>query len=369
MAARKPPRPRGTGALIVRKDKAGNESWYGQVRVGSRLVKKRLGPKRAPGGRIGMTKTDAERALRAWLDVAKVNAPAAQRLTVQEAGDLLLRHLSAMGRKRSTMDGYDCLLRIHLAPYFNQRKLDTVTPTHVEAFIASKREDGLAHKTVMNAVSVLHSIFDHAVRRGWTPDNPVKTAEKPKATDDDPDIRYLDHAELAALLRSDDLDDLSRVLRPMYVTAAMTGMRQGELLALRWMDVDWEASRVRVRRNYVRGEYGTPKSKRSSRSVPLADRVAGELDRLHQASRYQADDDLVFAHPYTGRPIDRSRLFKRFKAALKRAGVRPVRFHDLRHTFGTTMAAQGTPIRTLQEWMGHRDFKTTLIYASCALGA
>ena len=157
--------------------------------------------------------------------------------------------------------------------------------------------------------------------------------------------------------------------RVMYLTAAMTGLRQGELLALRWMDIDWTAKRVRVRRNYVRGECGTPKSKRSTRSVPLADRVAGELHRLYVASAYQADDDLVFAHPQTGQPMERSNLLKRYKRALKRAKVRPVRFHDLRHTFGTRMAAAGVPMRTLQEWMGHRDFKTTLIYADYAPSA
>jgi hypothetical protein len=78
---------------------------------------------------------------------------------------------------------------------------------------------------------------------------------------------------------------------------------------------------------------------------------------------YQRDVDLVFCHPHTGRPLDRSGVVKRFKAALRRAGVREVRFHDLRHTFGTRMAAAGVPMRTLQEWMGHRNFKTTLIYA------
>jgi integrase len=143
----------------------------------------------------------------------------------------------------------------------------------------------------------------------------------------------------------------------------MTGLRQGELLGLRWRDIDWPAARIRVRQSYVRGEFGAPKSRRSSRSVPLADRVAGELERHFQRSEFQADDDLVFCHPETGRPLDRSRLTKRFKATAKRAGIRPVRFHDLRHTFGTRMAAAGVALRTLQEWMGHRDFKTTLIYA------
>ncbi len=171
------------------------------------------------------------------------------------------------------------------------------------------------------------------------------------------------------MLRSVPEDDLGRVERRMYLTAAMTGMRQGELLALRWRDVDWPARRVRVRRNFVRGEFGTPKSKRSSRSVPLADRVAGELDQLHQETRWRGDDDLVFAHPHTGKPIDRSKLLKRFKAALKLGEVREVRFHDLRHTFGTRMAAQGVPMRALQEMLGHRDFKTTLIYADYAPSA
>jgi integrase len=118
-----------------------------------------------------------------------------------------------------------------------------------------------------------------------------------------------------------------------------------------------------VRRNFVRGEFGTPKSQRSSRSIPLADRVAAELDAQHRESRWAGDDDLVFAHPQLGTPLERSRLLKRFKAAARQAGIREVRFHDLRHTFGTRMAAAGVPMRTLQEWMGHRDFKTTLIYA------
>jgi hypothetical protein len=74
----------------------------------------------------------------------------------------------------------------------------------------------------------------------------------------------------------------------------------------------------------------------------------------------------VFAHPDTGRPLDRSKVRKRFKAAVKRAGVREVRYHDLRHSFGTAMAGAGVPMRTLKEWLGHRDFATTLIYSDYA---
>jgi integrase len=199
-----------------------------------------------------------------------------------------------------------------------------------------------------------------------TGENPVKRVAKPAVAETDPDIHFLETEEIEALLRAVPDDALGRVERVMYLTPAMTGMRQGELFALRWRDIDWAARRIRVRRNYVRGHYGTPKSKRSTRSVPLATRVATELELLFQDSERHSDDDLVFAHPATGNPIDRSKLLKRFKAALRAAEIREVRFHDLRHTFGTRMAAQGVPMRVLQELMGHRDFKTTLIYADYA---
>jgi integrase len=190
----------------------------------------------------------------------------------------------------------------------------------------------------------------------------VKLVERPRARETS-DIRFLDQTELDALLRHTGDGPLGETDRAIYLTAAMTGMRQGELRALRWRDVDWTAGRIRVRQNLVRGEFDTPKSRRGSRAVPMADRVAGELERHFQRSAYQGDDDLVFCHPETGRPLERSRLLKRYKQALTRAKVRPVRFHDLRHTFGTRMAGAGVPLRTFQEWMGHRDFKTTLIYA------
>jgi integrase len=158
--------------------------------------------------------------------------------------------------------------------------------------------------------------------------------------------------------------------RAMFLTAAMTGLRKGELIALRWRDVDWTASRIRVRQNYVRGAFGTPKSKRSTRSVPMVDEVGGELERLFKQSRGQADDDLVFAHPVTGEPLAKANVTRRMRAALKAAKLDTSHvFHDLRHTFGTRTAGEGVPMRTLQEWMGHRDIATTQIYADYSPGA
>jgi integrase len=184
----------------------------------------------------------------------------------------------------------------------------------VEAFIAAKRQGGSSAKTVHNAVGFLFSIFEFAQRKRWARSNPCQMIDRPqeeRATE----IRFLTAEELEAVVRAEREhdDELSPTVALIYRAAAMTGLRQRELIALRWQDIDWSAGKVRVRRSYVRGEFTTPKSRRGSRSV-----LAGELERHHKRSRFQADDGLVFAHPATGRPLDRSKIRKRFKAAVAR---------------------------------------------------
>ena len=129
---------------------------------------------------------------------------------------------------------------------------------------------------------------------------------------------------------------------------------------------DWVARRIRVRQNHVRGQFGTPKSKRSSRSVPLADALAADLERHFQQSDWQGDDDLVFASPATGQPLGRSRLIARFKDARDRAKLTGGPLPRLAPYLRDDDGRQGVPLRTLQEWMGHRDLSTTQIYADYA---
>jgi len=111
------------------------------------------------------------------------------------------------------------------------------------------------------------------------------------------------------------------------------------------------------------GDHGHLPGGGSGRPVPMAERVAAALAELRERSPYSHESDLVFCHPETGRPLDRSKLVRRFKESLVRADVHVITFHELRHTFGTRMAAAGTPLRTLQHWMGHADAKTTQVYA------
>ena len=357
----------GTGSLFIRRTASGQETWYAQFWAGGRQVKRAVGKKRASGGSDGLTRAQAEAALRRLVEETAVAPPPTERIGVAQAGERYLHHLEVvMQRKPTTIHDYKIILNRHLIPFFGDRPLERIKADDVVAFMAAKQRDGLSYKTINNLLNFLHGLFRHAMKRGWTNANPVAAVDRPRGNGADPDIRFLDLDEFEALLRAVPDDVLGPTEVVLYRTAGMTGLRQGELVALRWRDVDWRAGVIRVRRNYTRGEFGTPKSRRSSRAVPMADLLAAELDRHFQASAYQGDDDLVFAHPQTGHVVDASKMRKRYKDALARAGLREVRFHDLRHTFGTHMAAAGAPLRAIQEWMGHRDYKTTLVYADYA---
>lgn len=123
--------------------------------------------------------------------------------------------------------------------------------------------------------------------------------------------------EVEALTSAAVAGDHQALDRALYVTAAMTGLRQGELIALRWSDVDWGAQRIRVRRSRVLAAFDTRKSRRSTRSVPMSQRVARELDVWHQTTRSAADQALVFAEPAGGAVLRRGALMRRYRRALK----------------------------------------------------
>ena len=262
---------------------------------------------------------------------------AAGGLLFSELASRYLANRELIGLKRTTLMDYESYTRVHLLPAFGAFELEAITIELIEEFIAAKRQEGKAVKSILNYLGLLHAMFAFAVRRGWCTRNPVALVEKPRGRRN-LDIRFLDVQELEALLAATPTDERGTTERVLYLTAAMTGLRRGELLALRWQDIDWTAGVVRVRRNYTRGQFGTPKSRRSSRAVPLAQRVRDELELHYERSRFQAPADLVFCHPELGVVLDPAKLRKRFQAAARRAGLRPVRFHDLaphlRHPHG-----------------------------------
>ncbi len=145
----------------------------------------------------------------------------------------------------------------------------------------------------------------------------------------------------------------------IYLTAALTGLRRGELVALGWRDVDFTGHPIRVRASYTEGGPTTPKSGKV-RSVPMAPQVATALAKLASRSPVESERDLVFAGT-SGAYLDASALYRRYKRALADAGLRSLRFHDLRHTFGTRTIGKAS-ILQVKAWMGHADVATTMKY-------
>ncbi|MBV9003845.1 MAG: site-specific integrase [Solirubrobacterales bacterium] len=183
----------GTGSVFEKRD-----AWYGQWRVRDRLITRKLGPIRTPGTRDGLTKTMAEARLRKLMSEV-TPPPVAERITVIEAGERLIRQLTTRGRKVSTLAGYRSYLRVHLGPHFAEKPLARITKDDVEQFVLVCLDRGQSVKSTRNYVGFLHGIFDFALRQGWVVANPCRTAEKPAALETDADIRFLDQTQLDAL--------------------------------------------------------------------------------------------------------------------------------------------------------------------------
>ena len=143
--------------------------------------------------------------------------------------------------------------------------------------------------------------------------------------------------------------------------AAYAGLRRGELLALRWRDVDFTRRKLVVRRAISGGVEAAWTKSRRAREVPLPDQAAGALDRLSQRGDFTRADDYVFCNRL-GRRLDGSALRRRVTRARDAAGLRPLRFHDLRHTYGSLLVAAGVDLASVKAAMGHSRITTTERY-------
>jgi integrase len=334
--------------------------WYAKYRLpDGRQVQKKIGPAWADRGRPSAghyTKRTAEIWLQDVLaEVRRGALPGARRsdVTFAQAAEEWLRFIEQdRGRKPSTVKDYRSVLRSRLLPAFGERPLESIRSQDIEQWRQSL--EGLSNRSKNKLLVQMNGIFRRAQQVYDVETNPLARIEKHPLRQSG-DIEVFSPEEVWALVRAAGSEQDAAI----FLTAAFTGLRLGELLALRWRDVDFAASTVRVRASYALGEVTTPKSGKV-RSVPLAPDVASALAKLGKRADWIGDDDLVFAGG-AGGFLDGSALRRRYKAALGRAGLRALRFHDLRHTFGTRMIARAD-IRRVQEWMGHADVQTTMKY-------
>ena len=225
---------------------------------------------------------------------------------------------------------------------------------------------------------MLHAILEHAREHHGLHENPAAGVRKLRESYDAARFEFYTPEEVGTLAavaaEGYHYEKLKHKLTPieldarrtrdeqdavLYQTAAFTGLRRGELVALRWGEVDFENHAIRVFEGYTRNRRGRTKS-RKARTVPMVQEVATLLAGLRERGRHAGRTDLVFVNEEGGH-VDASSLRRRYVAAREEAGIRPLRFHDLRHTFGS-LAINRASIVQVQAWMGHADIKTTMRY-------
>ena len=216
---------------------------------------------------------------------------------------------------------------------------------------------GSAPRTVVRHLTVAHGVFKHAVRAHGLARNPAaaELVDRPTVQYNG-EFRSLDVTQLQALVRAMD-----PVYAPLVLTAAFTGLRQAELVALSWSQIDWTMQCIRVTRAYsiVAKQDKSPKSGRV-RSVPLVPDLVPVLDGLSRRGHTTAPEDLVFLDEL-GRRVHHATLRRRFYEGLEEAGLPRTRFHDLRHVFGST-AVKAFPLSDVQAMLGHAHITTTMRY-------
>jgi integrase len=267
--------------------------------------------------------------------------------------------------KASTYVDYKGAVENHLKPFFEGLRLDEMTRADVRALTTAKVEKGkLAPKTINNLLVPLGLILRQAAEDGCTILSPETGLRRVKVPKHDSEWYEVDEAHRL-------VQHTPARWRALIGLAVYAGLRQGEILALQWGDIDWAHDRLYVRRNLQPthktaavegvGRFAAPKTERSRRAVPIRP-VLRRLLEQHKPLARANEHDLLFASR-SGEPLDARNVVREvYEPAVKRAGLRQITFHSLRHTFVTMCAAAGVPLAKVGDWAGHSDAKITEIY-------
>ena len=285
----------------------------------------------------------------------------------EKVGPFLRRWLDEVAKptlRASTYDSYDDILRLHLIPGLGRIAIAKLTPADVQAFLNAKTAAGLSPRRVQYIHAVLRRALVTAERWGMVSRNVAKLVDPPRVPHHE--ITPLTPEQARAFLET-NVDDR---LWALYVTALGTGLRQGELLALRWADVELEIRRLRVRGTLARVNSKLvvlePKTERSRRTVALpevvvmalrAHRTRQRQERLLAGARW-VDSGHVFTTTI-GTPIEAAVVTRAHQRALVRAGLPHSRFHDLRHAAATFLLAQGFTLEDVKNLLGHSSITLT----------
>lgn len=262
--------------------------------------------------------------------------------------------------KESVQKTYLSTIEHAFIPYFGNRQLKSISLSTIQNYITERFDNhGVVPRTVHNDLVLLKQIFKQAVREGYLKKNPAEYVVKPRIKEEKEDgevkeIEILKPEEINRFL----LEVKKSKYYCFFLMACLTGMRRGELLGLKKTDIDWHNNQIVVRRSMWRGRFTSPKSKYSKRRIDMTPYLAHELKK-HLLSSPPSEMDLVFCNN-KGKPLAPSSLIRNhFLPALRRAKLRRVTFHSLRHSYASILIEQGLNLKYIQRQLGHSSIKIT----------
>ena len=340
------------GTIIRRRD----GRWAAAVTVG-------------PGRRrwlYGRTRADVSRRLTQALKATQDGTPIP--VETETVGGFLegwLRDTVANRVRPATHASYACIVRLHIVPELGQVRLARLTPAQVQSLLNRKLASGLSPRRVEYTRSVLRQALGHALRWNLVARNVAALTDRPRPVRRE--IQPLTAEQARVFLRS----VRGHRLEALFALALSLGLRQGELLGLRWADVELDQGFIHVRRSLQRlngafalGELKTAQSQRRLGALPAGLLETMRVHRLRQtqerlASEAWEDWDLVFTG-ISGHPLHASSVTHEFQDLLREAGLPPQRFHDLRHACASLLMAQGVNPRVVMQILGHSQITLTL---------
>ncbi len=317
---------------------------------------------------VGSNRHDAERRLtQVMAEIRQETYRLPTRIVFQEFAAQWLRDYARGAVKPLTFRVYRTLLKTRLIPTFGNLLLTQITQQGVQGFLAKcLHENKLSPKTANSLLLLLKLILKHACEWGHLARNPAASVKPVRV--EPKEMAFLCPDEIQRFLKQAD-----EPYRTLFLTALLTGMRRGELLGLQWGDLDWHNNRIHVRRTLYchtkeelaelgesqKWRFSTPKSQKSIRTIVMSPKLRDALE-LHRLVCPRSPYDLVFGTKQ-GQPLHAENVVKKeFLPTLSRAGLRRIRFHDLRHTYTTLLIAQGVHAKFIQAQLGHASIETTM---------
>ncbi len=321
------------GSVLMRKTNNKEERYYIHYQVDGQRVRKALKGVRTRAEAVKVLNAEVSDAQRGKYHFQK------RKITFKEMADLYLEKYAKVKKKGWRRSDWVFLRR--LKPYFGIHKLAKISPFMIEEYIAGRKEEGLKNSSVNRELSCLRKIFNLAIDWDYVAVNPVRKvkslSEKGSMRErillEDEEVRLFEAAALH--------------LKPMLMVAIYTGFRRGVIFNLKWQNVDFEKGEIRTSQSKTGG----------CRAVPMSSEV---MTMLYSMKAQNGNCEHVFVNPDTGKPY--TDISRAFNGACKRTGIKNLKFHDLRHTFGSRLVRNGANLNLVKELMGHASIVTTQRY-------